>query len=169
MKKNLNGIPTNTILTAIVLFLAALIIISTIIVFASGKAAPGKNLRTAEPVPSPAAQEKSSGEDNSAVFTGFGRIRTVTAASDASELPTSVIISPWFSYKADDTAFFEELSRKNGLLKGIVQNYFTRFSEKELRKKGEERIKAELCAELNENLSLSKIETLYFSEYIFLD
>lgn len=169
MKKNQNETTVNTILTAAALFLAAIIIISTAVVFLSGKTAPGKKTHIGDAERFPPATDRITATDNSAAFTGLGRIRTTTAASAENGFPTSIIISPWFSYKADDTAFFEELSRKNGLLKEIVQNYFTRHTEKELRRKGEERIKAELCAELNENLSLSKIESLYFSEYIFLD
>ena len=170
MKKiRIPDITVNGALTTIASFIAAVIIVSTIYIFAAGKAAPGK--KTSAPAQTVSQSGNSSAAESYAAFTGLGRIRTATAPSgekkDGAGIP--VVVSPWFSYKAGDVEFYEELSRKSGILKNIIKEYFSQQTAETLHKKGEERIKSELCAELNAQLTLNKIQALYFSEYIFLD
>lgn len=170
MKKiRIPDITVNGALTIIASFIAAVIIVSTIYVFAAGKAAPGK--KNSAPAQTVSQSGNSSVAESYASFTGLGRIRTATAPSDEKKSSTGVpvVVSPWFSYKAGDVEFYEELSRKSGILKNIIKEYFSQQTEEMLRKKGEDRIKSELCAELNAQLTLNKIQALYFSEYIFLD
>ena len=170
----------NKILIIIIITLFVLILGITAGGFISKKAKPGKNLRTADPEPTVKELEslnKRSG-DKLAAYTGIGRIRTVTASAndtgiqsadkDSETGVTPIVITPWFSYEESNTELYEELSRKRILITGIITNYFSSRTEKELLSTSEEKIKAELLEEINEQLSLGKINAIYFSDYIFL-
>ena len=78
-----------------------------------------------------------------------------------------VVVSPWFTYPAGDSALFEELSQKERMAKNIVYEYFSTRTRKELLKHGEKNIKDDLLKEINSQLVLGKINGIYFSEYIF--
>ncbi|MBO4857407.1 MAG: flagellar basal body-associated FliL family protein [Treponema sp.] len=170
----------NKILIIIIITLFVLILGITAGGFISKKAKPGKNLRTADPEPTVKELEslnKRSG-DKLAAYTGIGRIRTVTASADSTGTQTAdkdsgtgvtpIVITPWFSYEESNTELYEELSRKRILITGIITNYFSSRTEKELLSTSEEKIKNELLEEINSQLSLGKINAIYFLDYIFL-
>lgn len=166
----------NKILICIIVFLFIMILGVTIGGFISRKASPGKNLRTADPEPTVKELESLNKRSDTkiAAYTGIGRIRTVTAVdtsngdnSDA-ESATPIVITPWFSYDESNFELYEELSRKRILITGIISNYFSERTEKELLSTSEEKIKADLLEEINGQLSLGKIKSIYFSDYIFL-
>ena len=172
----------NKILIIIIIALFVLILGITAGGFITKKATPGKNLRTADPEPTVKELEslnKRSG-DKLAAYTGIGRIRTVTASTDNDNTGTQtadknnetgvtpIVITPWFSYEESNTELYEELSRKRILITGIITNYFSSRTEKELLSTSEEKIKNELLEEINSQLSLGKINAIYFSDYIFL-
>jgi flagellar basal body-associated protein FliL len=161
----------NRILGITAAALAVFILAVTGISFVVKKAEPGKNLRTADPEPGAVVNMTNEGKEKLAAFTGLGRIRAVTKPDKKkSSVPgTPVVITPWFSYPDGDTEFYEELSRKSTAMKALIAQYFAQYTEKELRSAGEEKIKADLLAQLNERLSLGKISALYFSDYIFLE
>ncbi len=79
-----------------------------------------------------------------------------------------VILRPWFSYSDDGKDFYEELSRKSAAIKEAILSYFLLHTESELHALGEEAIKTELTELINGQLVLGRIDSLYFSEYIFL-
>jgi len=79
-----------------------------------------------------------------------------------------LILTPWISYAKDDTVFFEEISRKSGLIKGVFLQFFTSYSQKEILSYGEEKIKEELISEINKILALGKIQDIYFTDFLFL-
>ena len=170
----------NRILIYIIIFLFLVILSVTIGGLISRKAAPGKNLRTADPEPTVKELESLNKRSNTkiAAYTGIGRIRTVTAAdtsgndnngdSPNAETATPIVITPWFSYEESNFELYEELSRKRILITGIISNYFSDRTEKELLSTSEEKIKADLLKEINSQLSLGKIQNIYFSDYIFL-
>ena len=170
----------NKILIIIIIALFVVILSVTTVGLATKNAKPGKNLRTADPEPTVKELEslnKRSG-DKLAAYTGIGRIRTVTASADNTGTQTAdkngengvtpIVITPWFSYEESNTELYEELSRKRILITGIISSYFSSRTEKELLSTAEETIKAELLEEINAQLSLGKINAIYFSDYIFL-
>lgn len=165
--KNLN-ISLNRILFSVLCFIAIIFAVSTVYVFASKKADPGKNLRKSDPSPEQVERShKDSGKVSS--FTGIERIRAVTSAEEKYPNGVSVVITPWFSYTYGDTDFFEELSRKSSQIRAKIVVYFSENTYSELRKKGERKIKDELLSKINEGLSLSKIKEIYFSEFVYLE
>ena len=167
----------NKILVYIIIFLFLVILGVTIGGLISRKARPGKNLRTADPEPTVKELESLNKRSDTkiAAYTGIGRIRTVTAAeknsgngADVDGSATPIVITPWFSYEESNFELYEELSRKRILITGIISKYFSERTEKELLSSSEEKIKADLLKEINSQLSLGKIQNIYFSDYIFL-
>jgi flagellar FliL protein len=161
----------NRILTIILIVLASFILCVTGISFAVKKAAPGKNIRTADPDPGQVANLSTPDNTKLAAYTGLGRLRTVTKpdARRKDDIGTPVVITPWFTYADGDTVFYEEMARKSAMMQSIITQYFTQYTESELRRAGEEKIKADLLEQLNARFSLGKIRSVYFSDYIFLE
>lgn len=122
----------------------------------------GRGLRHADP--EPMRVEKKAGKET-AVYSELGRLRGVT--SDSPTVP--IVITPFFTYPASDTAFFEELVQKKRLIRSIMMEYFALHSKDELLEMGENKVKDELIARINGELVLGKIDVLYFNEYIFLN
>lgn len=161
----------NRILGITAAALAAFILVVTGISFAVKAAKPGKNLRTADPEPGAVVNMTSPDNEKLAAFTGLGRIRTVTKpdTKKKDDTGTPVVITPWFSYADGDTEFYEELSRKSTAMKALISQYFSQYTENELRSMSEDKIKTDLLQELNARFSLGKINAIYFSDYIFLE
>ena len=99
------------------------------------------------------------------VFSDFGRLRTFTA--DNPQIP--VVVLPFISYKTENSFLYEELCQKQRKIRTIILQFFTQKTQKELFSMGEEIVKSELLKLINEELSMGKIEALYFEEYIFLE
>ena len=170
----------NKILICIIVILFILIAGVTIGGMITKKASPGKNLRTADPEPTVKELESLNKRSDTkiAAYTGIDRIRTVTASDTSdngdngdrpdAETATPIVITPWFSYDESNFELYEELSRKRILITGIITNYFSSKTEKQLLSTSEEKIKADLLEEINGQLSLGKIKSIYFSDYIFL-
>lgn len=162
---------SDIILYSIIAGLVLVILSGTIIGFASKKAAPGKNLRDSDPAPTVREIENlnKGSESKIAAYTGLGTIRCITAPQDEEDIGTVVVITPWLSYPEGDTIFFEELARKRLIISGIFTNYFSSYTKTELLSRTEDKIKEELQAKINEQLSLGKILQIYFTDYIFLE
>ncbi|MBR5645459.1 MAG: flagellar basal body-associated FliL family protein [Treponema sp.] len=157
------------ILVYIITSLILIILLVTIIGFASKKARPGKYLRKADPSPLEIRHlSKKAGEEMSA-FSGIGSLRILTASENEEETGTILVVTPWFTYPAGETAFFEELSRKNRLIENTITSYFSSHTRKELLYSGEEQVKEELKHKINDQLTLGKILDLYFTDYIFIE
>ncbi|MDR2185520.1 MAG: flagellar basal body-associated FliL family protein [Treponema sp.] len=99
------------------------------------------------------------------IFTGIGRVRSVTAGSQ----PATVILSPVFPYSPGDRPFSEELAAKLGELRRITVDYFTPYTAEELRDRDEEILKEELRSRYNAILRLGRIESLYFNDYMIIE
>ena len=54
-------------------------------------------------------------------------------------------------------------------MRAVITEYFSKYTEDELLSRGEEKIKADLLAAINERLSLNKIQAIYFSDYLFIE
>lgn len=119
-----------------------------------------------------------------AVFTGVGQIRAVTAKGEpeantdemdksksdgTADTGASVIVTAWFSYPKDDSAFFEEIASKSTLIRKTIQGYFAARTKEKLLEEGEEEVKRQLQEEVNSLLTLGQVGAFYFSEYTFLD
>ena len=157
------------ILVYIITALILIIFLVTIIGFASKKARPGKYLRKSDPSPLEIRHlSKKAGEEMSA-FSGIGSLRIITSSENEEESGTLLVVTPWFTYPAGETAFFEELSRKNRLIENIFTTYFSSHTRKELLQAGEDMVKTELKSRINEQLTLGKILDLYFTDYTFIE
>lgn len=158
----------NKILLSVALVIVAVIISGTLIAFATNKAHPGASLRTIDPTP----EESNIISQNSQEFdsfVGLPRIRATTKPSeqDEEDRGTPLVLTLWFPYPKDDTAFYEELSRKSGTMTTLIVSYFAEHTERELRSRGEEKVKKDLLEILNTQLVLGKINSLYFTEYVY--
>ena len=112
--------------------------------------------------------------DNQFSYFNLGSLRVLTKPENDSLLETQnmgtvLLVTPWISYPSDDTIFFEEISRKKTVIAGIIQDYFSDYSKLELLTQTEVKIEENLIKEINNHLSLGKIQQIYFTDYIFLD
>lgn len=118
------------------------------------------------------SSEKSSTEQNSLlpieldsfeIYKKLGKIRT------ASKDGIPIVISVYFPFEKADTEFYEEISVKNESIKSVISSYFPEYSLEELKRNGENVVKADLLKNINEKLVLNKIDEIYFEEYIFFN
>ncbi len=113
--------------------------------------------------------------DNQFSYFNLGSLRVLTKPENDSlqeteqNMGTVLLVTPWISYPSDDTIFFEEISRKKTVIAGIIQDYFSNHSKQELLSQTEVTIEENLLLEINNHLSLGKIQQIYFTDYIFLD
>ena len=99
----------------------------------------------------------------------LGTIRISTSKDDSDEGGSILVLTPWLAYPAGDTVFYEELSRKNGSIKGIFQAYFSSRTKNQLLTETEERIVQIIIEEINADLALGKVSDIYFTDYLFLE
>ncbi len=152
------NVTLNKILVAVAIFLFLMILGTTIAVKTKSPAAPVVKAQPQKPL-----------KDNLYSYKNLGRIRAVTATEKNKKSGTTVVLTPLISYTKDDKEFFEELSRKNTMIKSVFVNYFSARTISQLKSKTDQQIKTELLAELNEILVLNKIQDIYFEDLIFLD
>ena len=89
--------------------------------------------------------------------------------SDGDGLSTVMVLTPWLAYPAGDTVFYEELSRKQGVIKSVFTTYFASKSKNQILSIPEEKNISVLMEEINKKLSLGKISNIFFTDYIFLE
>lgn len=157
-KSFLDMITLNKVLIGIIIFLAFMIISGSIIV----KSRPEQKTIVVARGANTISDKKQSD------FRKLGTIRALTKA-DAKTQGVTLVIKPILSYDSGDQDFFEELSRKNQSIKEIFTDYFNSKTKEELNSLGEKNIKNELKDRINQNMSLNKIQEIYFEDYIFLD
>lgn len=149
----------------VLLLLASVILIFitavTAIAVCTKNAHPGVGLRREDPSPKSVSSSKTA-------FNNIGQIRVFTKEDENSE-KSVIVLTPWFEYDGTDQAFYEELDRKHQSLKSLMTKFFAGHTKAELMKFGEEKIKNELKAQVNENLVLGEISQIYFNDYLFLD
>ena len=159
------------ILFGIICSILSLIVLITVIGFATKKASFGKNLRDADPSPEKIQAISKQNNTNLAAYTGLGTIRVLTSPDSNIEgdIGTVVVLTPWLSYPEGDTVFFEELSRKRLVILAVINSYFVEQTKNQLLSISEEKIKADLISKINDQLSLGKISGIYFTDYMFLE
>lgn len=153
------------ILIAVIVFIAA----GTLYALAVKKTGIGKQYRKADPSPKQIINASIKNNSRVSAFTELGQIRTITKSPDDTHTGTMVIISPWFSYEANDTILLEELSQKSQQEQAIIINYFGQNTKTELLAKGEDKVKEEIKNLLNEQLILGKIQKVFFDQYLFFE
>jgi len=159
-------IETNTILTAIVIALCALIFISSVIAIIAGKR-PGMNLRRSDPA---SVEQIKGADDNLSAFKEFTTLRIITMPNEDSQGNASIlVVTPWLSYEGSDSAFYEELVSRKRLFTSFFVEYFSSRSKNALLSIGEKNIKQELLDKFNSELRLGQLSAIYFDDYIFLD
>lgn len=101
----------------------------------------------------------------------IGNIRIVTPSEEPENEQEGcvLVVNPWLSYAEGDTVFYEEIARKRGVIKGICTTYFSERSKNHLLSITEKKVEQELIELINAQLSLGKIQDLYFTDYIFLE
>lgn len=137
------------------------IIAVSAIALCTKNARPGEGLRREDPLPQSVGSSKSA-------FNEIGQIRVFTR-EDENEQKSVIVLVPWFEYDGSDQAFYEELDRKHLSIKTLFATYFSTRTKQELLSLGEEKIKSELKAQVNDSLVLGKISSVYFNDYLFLD
>lgn len=171
MKPNISK--TQLVLILIIFVLVCIIFFGTIIGLVTKKAAPGKNLRNADPEPTTREIENLNKklDDKIDAYTGLGTIRCITApaADDEEDIGTAVVITPWLAYPEGDTVFYEELARKRLLITGIFTNYISTRTKEQLLSTTEDKIKSEILEQINAQMSLGRVSQIYFTDYIFLE
>ena len=139
-------IETNTILTAIVIALCALIFISSVIAIIAGKR-PGMNLRRSDPA---SVEQIKGADDNLSAFKEFTTLRIITMPNEDSQGNASIlVVTPWLSYEGSDSAFYEELVSRKRLFTSFFVEYFSSRSKNALLSIGEKNIKQELLDKFN--------------------
>lgn len=154
-------ITLNRALGSVAAVMAIVIIAGTVLAFCTHTALPGKYTRKADPLPRQI--------NGSNAFDEIGQIRTITKPEKGNTKGTVLVVNPWLSYPTKDRAFHEELSQKSRQIKAIFTEYFSRYTEKELLRNGENAVKADLLHEINAQLVMGKIIAVYFCEYMFLE
>ena len=99
----------------------------------------------------------------------LGRMRIIPKLDTDEEVATVMVISPWLSYPSGDTVFYEELSRKQGVIKGVFTTCFSSLTKDEILSLTEEKLINSLIDEINKKLSLGKISNIYYTDYLFLE
>ncbi len=155
----------NRILLCIIAGILVLILIGTIIGLA------GKKNQTPQALISQGKAVSLMAPSNTEEVSYFelGTIRISCAAADSEEGGSLMVLTPWLAYPAGDTVFYEELSRKSGSIKGIFQAYFSARTKNQLLTETEEKIVEIIIEEINSDLALSKVSSIYFTEYLFLE
>ena len=164
---------SNTLLSKIILCCIAgvlvVLLLGTIVAFASKKSTPGQSVRKADPSPQKVINMSAAKNEKVAAYTSLGQIRAVTKAPDADSTGTIVVVTPWFSYPDGDTVLVEELSDKTRHLKSIIINYIAQYTVTELHQMGEKKVKEDLLHQINAELVLGKITAVYFDSYVFFE
>ena len=101
----------------------------------------------------------------------IGKIRIVTPSEEPENEQEGcvLVVNPWLSYAEGDTVFYEEIARKRGVIKGICTTYFSERSKNHLLSITEKKVEQELIELINAQLSLGKVQDVYFTDYIFLE
>ena len=101
----------------------------------------------------------------------IGNIRIVTPSEEPENEQEGcvLVVNPWLSYAEGDTVFYEEIARKRGVIKGICTTYFSERSKNHLLSITEKKVEQELMELINAQLSLGKVQDVYFTDYIFLE
>lgn len=156
----------STVFIGIAIIISVGIIAGTVWALASGK---GKFSSSTQSLfdrggQNPAREEVIAADraGKTAIFGDIGPLRAVTADTE----PVIILCEPFFPYLADDLAFREELVQKTRNIRTLLLGWFRTHAIAEVKRLGEDGVKAELIREINTVLVLGHIDILYFDEYM---
>ena len=169
-----NKIKLNTVLYSIIIALVIVLIIGTITGFVKKNESPSDEVLLQQ---GKAINLSAPANTDFVAYYEIGSIRIVTTKNSNNEVNSQndlentcvLVVNPWVSYAEGDTVFYEEIARKRGVIKGICTTYFSERSKDHLLSITETKVEQELMDLINAQLSLGKIQDLYFTDYIFLE
>lgn len=175
-----NKIKLNTVLYSIIIALVIVLIIGTITGLVKKNESPSDEVLLQQ---GKANNLSAPANTDFVAYYEIGSIRIVTTKNlnnkdksqinltDQADLENTcvLVVNPWVSYAEGDTVFYEEIARKRGVIKGICTTYFSERSKEYLLSITETKVEQELMELINAQLSLGKIQDLYFTDYIFLE
>lgn len=98
-----------------------------------------------------------------ALFSDIGTLRAKTKDG------VTLVIAVYFEYNKNDIPFQEELVKKKALFREVILHYFSEQKASEIKKTGEDAIKKNILRAINSELTLNKIETIYFEKFVILE
>ena len=169
-----NKIKLNTVLYSIIIALVIVLIIGTITGLVKKNESPSDEVLLQQ---GKAINLSAPANTDFVAYYEIGSIRIVTTKNSNNEVNSQnnfentcvLVVNPWVSYAEGDTVFYEEIARKRGVIKGICTTYFSERSKDHLLSITETKVEQELMELINAQLSLGKIQDLYFTDYIFLE
>lgn len=169
-----NKIKLNTVLYSIIIALVIVLIIGTITGLVKKNESPSDEVLLQQ---GKAINLSAPANTDFVAYYEIGSIRIVTTKNSNNEVNSQndlentcvLVVNPWVSYAEGDTVFYEEIARKRGVIKGICTTYFSERSKEYLLSITETKVEQELMELINSQLSLGKIQDLYFTDYIFLE
>ena len=169
-----NKIKLNTVLYSIIIALVIVLIIGTITGLVKKNESPSDEVLLQQ---GKAINLSAPANTDFVAYYEIGSIRIVTTKNSNNEDNSQndlentcvLVVNPWVSYAEGDTVFYEEIARKRGVIKGICTTYFSERSKDHLLSITETKVEQELMDLINAQLSLGKIQDLYFTDYIFLE
>lgn len=169
-----NKIKLNTVLYSIIIALVIVLIIGTITGLVKKNESPSDEVLLQQ---GKAINLSAPANTDFVAYYEIGSIRIVTTKNSNNEVNSQndlentcvLVVNPWVSYAEGDTVFYEEIARKRGVIKGICTTYFSERSKDHLLSITETKVEQELMDLINAQLSLGKIQDLYFTDYIFLE
>jgi len=163
LNEKIRQLTLNQILVFIAAAALVIFILLTIAGFVSGEASLGGVMRKPDPTPEQVLQNN----PDSTIYDMIGQIRVPTK-TDSTDHHAIIVVSPWLAYDGNDRVFFEELDTKLQSIRASVYEYFASRTESEIKRKGEDAVKAEILEVINEKLILGKVEAVYFRDYDFI-
>lgn len=169
-----NKIKLNTVLYSIIIALVIVLIIGTITGLVKKNESPSDEVLLQQ---GKAINLSAPANTDFVAYYEIGSIRIVTTKNSNNEVNSQndlentcvLVVNPWVSYAEGDTVFYEEIARKRGVIKGICTTYFSERSKEYLLSITETKVEQELMELINAQLSLGKIQDIYFTDYIFLE
>ena len=169
-----NKIKLNNVLYSIIIALVIVLIIGTITGLVKKNESPSDEVLLQQ---GKAINLSAPANTDFVAYYEIGSIRIVTTKNSNNEVNSQndlentcvLVVNPWVSYAEGDTVFYEEIARKRGVIKGICTTYFSERSKEYLLSITETKVEQELMDLINAQLSLGKIQDLYFTDYIFLE
>ena len=169
-----NTIKLNTVLYSIIIALVIVLIIGTITGLVKKNESPSDEVLLQQ---GKAINLSAPANTDFVAYYEIGSIRIVTTKNSNNEVNSQndlentcvLVVNPWLSYAEGDTVFYEEIARKRGVIKGICTTYFSERSKNHLLSITEKKVEQELLELINAQLSLGKVQDVYFTDYIFLE
>ncbi len=159
----------NKVLGVIISVLVGVILIGTLVVLATGGKKTEKEKAEALVQKGKAVNLAEPANTDVVAYYNLDRIRVITKPEKEDDFGAPVVLHPWLAYPQEDTVFYEELARKQTVIKAIFTSYFTTHTRIELQTQTENVIEQNLLSQINSQLSLGQVSDIYFTDYLYLE